>query len=455
LSNPFSLSFQKKNQPYMRLSFTTATLSLFIVLFGTALTAQNLCTAGRYVEPVFDCVDVEQNIPYGQGARNWSSTNILCQHGNLPPYTSFQTLLADVYEPCGDTETLRPLLIAIHGGAFASGNKADLAAFSTAMAKRGYVVASISYRLAITQNILCWNAEVDQIKFTRAFYRAMQDAKAAVRYFRANAQEYGIDPDNIFVGGHSAGAFTALGVGYLNLDSERPAATLQQSYCGNWLGQLLCNDLGGIEGEGGNPGVSSAVKGVISLAGALPELDYLNGPNDPPLLLVHGTADDVVPYNSGCVLQSLGPLFNTCINVFGSAPTYHYADSIGMDVQLLTLPNGGHGFTNAESDSIYVHASRFMCCRMSGGNCQTVSAQQDLTETAPIRVFPNPTSGAVTLQSSETGTWHALLFDMTGRLLERRTFSSPNAEFDLSGYPAGVYALRVQGGGRGTWLIKQ
>ncbi len=422
----------------------TVWLTMAAILTGYALSAQNACTGGRYAVPVFDCVDTTLNIPYGQGRRDWSSTNILCQHGNLPPYNTFQTLLADVYEPCNDTASLRPLLIVIHGGAFATGNKADMAFFCREMAKRGYVVASISYRLAITSNILCWNAEVDENKFIRAFYRAMQDGKAAVRYFRANASLYRIDPDNIFVGGHSAGAFTALGVGYLTDPSERPASTMELAYCGNWLGQLLCTDLGGIEGEGGNPGVSSAVKGVIPMSGALPALHYLDGPGDPPLLLVHGTADDVVPYGAGCVLRNLGPLFNPCIYTYGSGVIFPYADSIGMDVELLTLPGGGHGFTNAELDSIYVHLSRFLCCRMNGNNCQTVSAQRETAQTISVEVFPNPASDIITLQFREAGPWAVQLWDMTGQLLQQQTHVSGSFELDVSRHPSGLYVLRMQ-----------
>lgn len=420
-----------------------ALCTITFLLLTSRLPAQNNCTAGRYAEPVFSCVDVTPNIPYGQGRQNWSTTNILCLHGNLPPYNSFQTLLADVYEPCNDTETARPLIIAIHGGAWATGNKADMAPFGQAMARRGYVVASISYRLSITPNVLCFNAEVDRVKLVRAFYRAMQDAKAAVRYFRANAAQYGIDPDQIFIGGHSAGAFTALGVGYLTDNAERPAETLARSSCGSWLGQWLCQDLGDMEGEGGHPGISSAVSGVIPMSGALTELAYLNGPGDPPLLLIHGTADDVVPYQSGCVLQSLGPLFTTCIPVFGSARVYAYADSIGMDVELLTLPGGGHGFTPAENDTIIAHTTRFLCCRLNGNNCAAVSAGQELALPASFRVFPNPAREEIAVRASLAGSWRACLFDAGGRLLECRISRDSDTErFDLSNYPSGIYTVR-------------
>ncbi len=440
-SEPKFINHPFKTMP-MRLILTT---SFFCLLLSPVLKSQNLCQSGRYIDPVFDCVDTTENVIYGQGRLNWSSLNILCQFGNLPPYNGFQNLLCDVYEPCNDTETDRPLLIVIHGGAWSSGDKRDLAAYCHQMSQRGYVVASINYRLSITSNILCWNAELDENKFYRAFYRAMQDAKASVRYFRANALDWRIDPDQIFVAGHSAGAFTALGVAYLTDESERPAATFQQNYCGNWFNEPICTDLGDIEGEGGNPGVSSAIKAVIPMSGALPDLNYLDGANDPPMLLVHGTADDIVPYQDGCVLQNLRNLglFNPCISVYGSASILHAADSLGMDASLLTFPGGGHGFTAAESDSIIAYSARFLCCQLHDGNCQTVAAEEPIKEAIKVRIFPNPTAGQLTIQVNLAGPWGARLYDVNGRLIKEQMTGHSDLIFDMQALPSGIYALCV------------
>lgn len=417
------------------------TLASFLLVLN--LSAQNLCESGRYVEPVFDCVDTTENIVYGQGRLNWSTLNLLCQFGALPPYNNFQNLLCDVYEPCNDTETARPLLVVIHGGAWAGGNKRDLAPYCYQMAQRGYVVVAISYRLSITANVLCWNAELDETKFIRAFYRAMQDAKAAVRYFRANAATWRIDPDQVFAAGHSAGAFTALGLTYLRDESERPAATLQQSYCGNWFNEQLCTDLGDIEGEGGNPGFSSAVKAVIPMSGALPDLTYLDGANDPPMLLVHGTADDVVPYGGGCVLpaiRSLG-LFNPCIYTYGSSVIQPYADSIGMEAELLTFEGGGHGFTQVQWDSIIIRSARFLCCQLHDGNCQTVGTQE-LTG-IPLTIFPNPTTDEVTISGLESPA-EVVLRNMDGRAVRIMSFETGNNSLSLNGLPKGIYIIECR-----------
>ncbi|MDZ4681711.1 MAG: T9SS type A sorting domain-containing protein [Saprospiraceae bacterium] len=420
------------------------TLTFACLLLTLNLSAQNLCQSGRYAEPVFDCVDTTQNMVYGQGRINWGSSNIFCQNGALPPYNNFQDLLCDIYEPCDDPETERPLLIVIHGGAWAGGDKRDMAAYCHQMALRGYVVASISYRLSITPNLLCWNAELDENKFIRAFYRAMQDAKAAVRYFRANAVNWRIDADNIYAAGHSAGAFTALGLAYLTDESERPEAALQLSYCGNWQNLPLCADLGDIEGEGGNPGVSSAIKAVIPMSGALPDLSYLDGASDPPMLLIHGTADDVVPYGEGCVLQNLRNigLFNPCIFVYGSAAILPYADSIGMEAELVTFAGGGHGFTAAESDTIVERSARFLCCQLHDGNCQAVGTNE-LAGELRVELFPNPAATELNVRVGLNDPWKTGLYDVNGRLLIEQASSGIALRLDLTGIPAGIYALRI------------
>jgi hypothetical protein len=122
-----------------------------------------------------------------------------------------------------------------------------------------------------------------------------------VRYFRANADTYRIDTCNIFTLGVSAGAFTALGVAYLNQESERMGACGLQTQYDAWFGNWICPDMGSIEGKGGNPGFSSSVRAVVNLSGGLFDLNWIDGPSDPPLLTFHGTADDVVGVATGRV----------------------------------------------------------------------------------------------------------------------------------------------------------
>lgn len=396
---------------------------------------------GRYADSVFTCSTVTPNIQYGTGLRDWSWTNLLCLNIQLPPYQTQLPLLADFYEPCGDTASCRPLVIAIHGGAWASGNKSDLAFFGDFLAKKGYAVASISYRLSLPANFLCWDTDADSIRVMRAAFRAVQDAKAAVRFFRAHAAEYRIDTAQIFVAGVSAGAFTALGVGYLNFENERPGAVAAQPQLGNWLGNLHFPDMGSIEGCGGNPGFSSAVRGVLNMSGALFHLHWLDGPQDPPLISFHGTVDDVVPFGYGCLLPAAigGNLYHHCVSVHGSNSVQQHAESLGMESQLFAFPDGGHGYTPAEIAVMLDEASHFLC-----NNLKKTSSEGE-PESAPfVQVFPNPAREVIFVKSSTGGgLWR--LFNRQGQLVQTAENQEGTTKIQRKNLPPGIYVWHWQG----------
>ena len=103
-------------------------------------------------------------------------------------YGDDRTLEMDIYRPKKTWGTL-PAIVCIHGGGWAKGNRLNHARVAQALAARGYVAATISYRLS---------GEAQ-------FPAQIHDCKAAVRFLRANANEYGIDSDRIGAIGLSAG----------------------------------------------------------------------------------------------------------------------------------------------------------------------------------------------------------------------------------------------------------
>src|SRR5262245_52883934 len=119
-----------------------------------------------------------------------------------------------------------PAVICIHGGGWRYGNRKDLAMVIEKLAAKGYVAATISYRLT------------DKAPFPAQ----IEDCKAAVRWLRANAAKYQVDPDRIGCVGMSAGAHLACLLG-------------------------TCRKEDGLEGQGGNPGQSSQVQCVVSIFG--------------------------------------------------------------------------------------------------------------------------------------------------------------------------------------------
>jgi predicted esterase len=204
----------------------------------------------RYRDSVFGEVAVTTDVPYG------SAVN---QQGQI------QTLLLDVYEPDGDDVERRPAIVWVHGGSFYAGSKTspEIVDEATTFAKKGFLTVSISYRLAPAPGC---SAAAPTVSCVTAIVDAQHDAQAAVRFLRANAAAYRVDPDRIAIGGSSAGAITALNVGF---NPESPGAS-------------------------GNPGYSSAVGAAVSLSGA--KLGAVTDGGDAPSLLFHGTLDVVVPY---------------------------------------------------------------------------------------------------------------------------------------------------------------
>lgn len=151
-------------------------------------------------------------------------------------------------------------------------------------ARRGFVSATISYRLAPTVQLLG-----DGIK------AAQHDAQASVRWFRRHARRLGVDSRRIFIGGYSAGAITALNVAYGPRDP----------------------------GDSGNDGFSSKVSGAVSIAGFASQPIRRRAPD---VLLFHGTSDTTVPYSASVkVCEEARALKLSCKLVT-------YGDGVGHEV---------------------------------------------------------------------------------------------------------------------------
>jgi acetyl esterase/lipase len=242
-----------------------------------------------------------RNIEYGRG-------------GELP-------LLLDTYLPKSPLMTPMPAIVWIHGGGWQSGDKYPTGA--AAMANRGFFVASINYRLS----------------GVAPFPAAIEDSKCAIRWLRANAATYNIDPERIGVWGGSAGGHLSMLVG-------------------------TADKTAGLEGNGGWEDKSSRVQAVCSYYGpsdfvswqrenarfgrslSSAETKFLGGTyqekpenyknaspvtwitaDDPPLLMVHGDQDQTVPFQQSQIM-------------------YDAYKAAGLDVTLIKAAGAGHGFVN-------------------------------------------------------------------------------------------------------------
>lgn len=261
----------------------------------------------RYNSQVFETITIAENVRYG---------------ANVTLDGTTVGLSMDIYQPANDTEIDRPLVILAHGGSYTSGNKKDLKEFASFIAKAGYVVASIDYRLL--------DVSPTQLAFKQVVINSVSDMKAAVRFFTKDAGStniYKVDVSKIFIGGYSAGAITALHYAYVNSNTE--LTTIGGSAFVDYV-----NSNGGLEGLSGNESFSSSVKGVVNISGALFNANFINA-NEPSLFSIHGTDDTVVPYLNG-IVNSTGILAD------GSGTLHPYATSLGLTNTLKTIQNGKH-----------------------------------------------------------------------------------------------------------------
>jgi acetyl esterase/lipase len=188
------------------------------------------------------------------------------------------TLLLDAYRPVGSGPF--PAVVLVHGGGFTSGSKGgNTADLARSLAASGYAVFDINYRLL---RHLAPGATLND-----AMTAAREDLGRAIDHVIDEAVTYGIDPERVAVGGSSAGAMTALFAAY------------------------------GTERVGVRP------RAVIDLWGGMYGSEEAIEAGDPPLLVVHGTADRTVPYSQAEALMAA-------------------AGRVGVDATLVRVENGGH-----------------------------------------------------------------------------------------------------------------
>lgn len=233
-------------------------------------------------------------------------------------YDDDRSLMLDLYRPSSSKAAALPGIVVIRGGGWQEGDKEAFGPMAAALAKRGFVAVSIEYRAS----------------GERLFPAAVEDTKAAVRWLRANAARYGVNPDAIGAIGGSAGAHLAV---YLGVTS----------------------DMGELEGHGGNQSYSSTLSAVVGLAtptdfetyrsveppydrvgaflGAAYDQDsdlwrtaspiYHVDASSPPVLLIHSESDSVVPFEESVRLARA------------------YA-AVDVPAELVQIPDAPHAFWN-------------------------------------------------------------------------------------------------------------
>lgn len=226
-----------------------------------------------------------------------------------------EELKLDVYEAKDDVLKNRPLLLYVHGGGFAGGTRDGKAtqAFAKRMASMGYVVASMSYRLTMKgKSFSCDQATPNKIL---TFQKSVEDIWDATNFLMEKAEEVGFDQNQIVLAGSSAGAEAILHAAY-------------------WNEKHLLK---------GSPSLPNNFQfaGLVSMAGALVDLELVSEKTAIPSLFFHGTCDNLVPYASAphhyCDYDEVGYLM-----LHGGASLADRMEALKVSYQLITGCSGGH-----------------------------------------------------------------------------------------------------------------
>lgn len=388
---------------------------LFILIMTVYSQAQHpTCDGTRYLNEVFPSIDTTFNVFFGVNTT---------YAGNV------DSLYMDVYQPLGDTASKRPLMILAFGGSFVVGERTDMAPLCHYYAQRGYVTATIDYRLFDGLFV----PFPDSVVFGDVVVKAIGDMKASIRHFRedaATANLYKIDTNFVFIGGGSAGAIMALHVAYLDSTDTIPPHI-----------QMAIDNNGGHEGNTTtNTQYSSEVQAVLNLSGALGDASWVDA-GDVPVFSVHDDNDDIVPYGQGYSTIAGFPVSY----LEGSQVIADTATALGIPNVLITIPNStGHvSYVNNPQwqDSVFTGILIFLNEIL----CPTMTSTAVELYSTDVLIYPNPAVQNITIELRDLESSYALILynNMGQQVFLQENLATSQVTLSRQNLPAGVYYLKL------------
>jgi acetyl esterase/lipase len=427
-------------------------------------------TDGLYEVSVVKSVVYGRNIPWGDPQ-------------SPPPPVN---LTVDIYVPRNDGSVRRPLLILLHGGDFLDSlitqqtdsrrpipgtpNDLWLAEMAKRMAAKGYLVAIPSYRWVWdnTQN----TQEGLQREYYNAIWRAQQDLRACIRYFKKDAVStnsiYRADTNRIAAGGSGSGAMTAIVAQALlnpNIVSQFPFNRLiNYSAEGNADGVIPRIRVAGSSLDDTYLKYSSGVATLLSLSGGVPDTAFIYK-GMPPILAIHGAFDK--RYNPN--LDSLSiPQMRRFLPLAGGKALIQKALQEGNQINLNLPPlprdtfpglywvdSVGYEFYNWYDSGMAVSEvaaaknhltwavnwlTARLCVTLGLDACKiALSRENDASLPNTIQVYPNPTPDKIQLIVHST--INIAITNSFGQIFDTYKFHSGTHAIELSNYPAGLYFI--------------
>lgn len=422
------------------------TIILFLVAFLnlTIINAQSTsyCVTSRFAEnDFFSAIAIVNQFDVAYGV-------------NQNVNGGFDTLKMDIHYPnqAVDPFSQRPLVVLVHGGSFISGSKSDLSLYAQQLARRGYVAATIDYRLGwdnIGSGSLC-DGNIPQFRY--AMYRALQDANAAIRFLAFHSNDYGIDANSIFLLGQSAGAITVLNSAFMDQTEA------------NIIYPGAKADLGTIDSASNNVFAPFQIKGVFNWCGGILDTNIIDANEQIPVLSMHGLLDSLVPVNYGQFLYCNNSS-NPYPYVQGPQLIYKHMKNLGLCSEANYDAAGTHCFYPSLEPFIYV-PSKYTCFfkNILCGNCITEEKtgynSQSCMDAAPVsttylkniiqlNVFPNPAMHEVliSITSTHQQTISYTIVNSIGQVVTQNQMlcnvGINTTTLDVSNFTAGIYYLKL------------
>jgi alpha/beta superfamily hydrolase len=343
---------------------------------------------------------------------------------------AIQELNIDVFFPDSaiDTATSRPFVLIVHGGGFVSGQKEDMHLDCIQWAQKGYVTATIEYRLGNSNDV--------GLEVLNRQYRAEQDARAAMRWIVDNASTYRIDTSWLFIGGYSAGSLISHGLVYSE-QAEWDAVT-----------PLVSAAMGNIDTSGNSLTNTYDLKGLYNNCGSIysPNVDVLEMI---PTVAFHKKYDHLVDIDT------------TVNGSFGSNAMHHWLSNEGICTELsidtnyyAPTPMSQHcawtdfsgtltriGRASCFFKSVFCSScSSSLAEELIPSNCSAFANINENMDEVRVEVYPNPFHDVISISGVPAGIDYQLI-NTSGQVVRRLTTGQ---EENLSDLAPGMYYVSLR-----------
>ncbi len=358
--------------------------------------------------------------------------------GNAIDYNGdIDSLFLDVYYPVGSSEKEKPLIIWAFGGGFFQGQRQDMNTICEELARRGFVAATIDYRLGFDGPLgLNPPFAYDPAEVLRAGFRGATDMKAAIRFLKAKHLDYEIDLNRVWTGGISAGAIVALNAAYLDKDSEKPTE------CGNIspIGIKKRLDLGPIDGDLNINGYDSKVQGVFNFFGALLDTNAVDPKDDIAVFSYHQTGDPVVPCQAKTPYYQISFIAANYPVVYGSCVIHDRLKNIALDptyYESWLYAGNQHASHNDQA------VLNFMIQNANPLLCSNISSTSEYSHNLKHAIVnPNPAQDFIQINHIPKDC-QVTIMDLSGNLIYT-PFDLENKLLDIAHLRNGMYLLQLK-----------